>query len=547
MFYDNKNNMSFGSIIGFGIANMIPLDVDPTLKNMTGMMLGGIIETGIDKTGTGISKYIKSLFNSNEFCITISKDHNNPIYRKIEQYIIHKHISELQKCPIEADNGEICLKIKGAILQKPIYTEYEGHKIKMIVSEKDLNEIKNSDGDVSSLNIKSTDIKISSKTCSISELKKYVESLCDFKRDKKIMTTFKAIVKNGKNRDNIGYAEWKMSVDICNKTIENTILADNQLYQDINWFMNNELWYNTRGIPYKRGYILYGEPGTGKTSVIKAIANKYDLDIFSIQMDNISDSSQFVELMGEINEINGHKKYILALEDFDRSSVIKDSYYSSVRIPTILNELDGVNENYGRLLFITCNDRKSMKNKQFDALFRPGRIDKEFSLSYCTDQQFKEMVKYYVDIDVDIKLNKQITPAQVIKIIQQYADKPDELISILKKMDSNNESNSNQNIEEVQKNLFQNIQMIDPKMKKNNNMIKRKENLLQKRRRILKNNKSKLKQIIKDYENISKLEDKIKKDEQLVSKYQTDIRNRKRKAKELISKKKPNNKKRKIC
>lgn len=41
---------------------------------------------------------------------------------------------------------------------------------------------------------------------------------------------------------------------------------------DIQTFLSKHAWYEKRGIPYRRGYLLHGPPGTGKTSTIEAIA-----------------------------------------------------------------------------------------------------------------------------------------------------------------------------------------------------------------------------------------------------------------------------------
>jgi DNA polymerase III delta prime subunit len=46
-----------------------------------------------------------------------------------------------------------------------------------------------------------------------------------------------------------------------------------ELMKKIQFFSDNESWYVVNGIPYMFGLLLHGEPGCGKTSTIKAIAN----------------------------------------------------------------------------------------------------------------------------------------------------------------------------------------------------------------------------------------------------------------------------------
>lgn len=44
------------------------------------------------------------------------------------------------------------------------------------------------------------------------------------------------------------------------------------LVKDMEHFLSNPNWYIDRGIPYRRGYLLFGPPGSGKTSAIMALA-----------------------------------------------------------------------------------------------------------------------------------------------------------------------------------------------------------------------------------------------------------------------------------
>lgn len=49
-------------------------------------------------------------------------------------------------------------------------------------------------------------------------------------------------------------------------------------------FLSNEAWYTHRGIPWRRGYLLHGPPGSGKTSYIQALAGElgYDIAVLSL-------------------------------------------------------------------------------------------------------------------------------------------------------------------------------------------------------------------------------------------------------------------------
>ncbi|KAJ7171396.1 P-loop containing nucleoside triphosphate hydrolase protein [Mycena filopes] len=56
------------------------------------------------------------------------------------------------------------------------------------------------------------------------------------------------------------------------------------LVQDAEEFLNSENWYVGAGIPHRRGYLLHGPPGTGKTSTIYALAGALNLEIYSLSL-----------------------------------------------------------------------------------------------------------------------------------------------------------------------------------------------------------------------------------------------------------------------
>ena len=117
----------------------------------------------------------------------------------------------------------------------------------------------------------------------------------------------------------------------------------NRIKSDIESFINDEEEYKKFGIPYKRNYLFYGLPRTGKTSLIFTGASQLNMGIGII---NLGPPMNDTRLMDAISDLDSN--YILLLEDIDSLFVKRNrasGSISSLSFSGLLNILDGLGEN----------------------------------------------------------------------------------------------------------------------------------------------------------------------------------------------------------
>ena len=159
-----------------------------------------------------------------------------------------------------------------------------------------------------------------------------------------------------------------------------------KIINDVNQFITDKSDYTKFGIPYKRNYLLYGPPGSGKTSMIFALASMLDKEIFTLNLSSIKDETKLIEAICNMNS-----NCITVFEDIDAVFVNREST-SSVSLSTILNILDGLCHKHGAITFMTANHINTLDA----ALLRPGRIDFKMEFTSASYEQIRQMFNHFL-------------------------------------------------------------------------------------------------------------------------------------------------------
>lgn len=180
---------------------------------------------------------------------------------------------------------------------------------------------------------------------------------------------------------------------ILDKGVKEKIVAD------VNDFLGSGKWYYDRGIPYRRGYLLHGPPGSGKSSFIQALAGELD---YNIAILNLSERGLTDDRLNHLLTVIPRRTVVL-LEDADaafsnrRDQADADGFRgANVTFSGLLNALDGVASAEERILFLTTNYVERLD----DALVRPGRVDMTVRLGEATCWQVEHLWdRFYGELD----------------------------------------------------------------------------------------------------------------------------------------------------
>ena len=238
---------------------------------------------------------------------------------------------------------------------------------------------------------------------------------------------------------------WTASVQkIVGSVILDEGIAEN-IVNDVKDFLTSGEWYHKRGIPYRRGYLLYGPPGSGKTSFIQALAGEldYNICILNLSENNLTDD--------RLNHLMNHipNRSILLLEDVDaafnkREQTNDQGFNNGVTFSGLLNALDGVASAEECITFMTTNHPEKLD----PALLRPGRVDYKVMIDNATEHQVKRMFLRFYENEEELcekflakyrKLNMQhVSTAQLQGLFVYNKRDPEAAIAMIETLQNPN-------------------------------------------------------------------------------------------------------------
>lgn len=168
----------------------------------------------------------------------------------------------------------------------------------------------------------------------------------------------------------IGYEEEELGEDVPLVPLATISITPQMktIIDDASFWVSHKSWFIDRGLTWKRGYCLYGRPGTGKTTVVRTIAQHLNMPLVVFSLANLRDSESFLQYWND--EMRSSYPKIILFEDFD---TVFDGRVAlgHLSFETVLNAIDGVARDNGRILFVTTNHVEKID----PAMLRPGRID----------------------------------------------------------------------------------------------------------------------------------------------------------------------------
>ncbi|MBO0860398.1 MAG: AAA family ATPase [Chloracidobacterium sp.] len=200
----------------------------------------------------------------------------------------------------------------------------------------------------------------------------------------------------------------KLFKSIRSATFENLILPPqlrHELWEDFRRFFASRDVYRKYGIPWKRGVLLIGPPGNGKTHAIKALVNELNLPCLYVKSFKASHGTEQGNMRAVFSRARRSAPCVVVMEDLD--ALIEDENRAF-----LLNELDGFAENEGVVVIASTNNPEKLDPAILD---RPSRFDRKY---HFTLPEFPERLAYVKHWNQTLQLDMRLTDTEALAVAE---------------------------------------------------------------------------------------------------------------------------------
>lgn len=237
----------------------------------------------------------------------------------------------------------------------------------------------------------------------------------------------KTVIYRGCKKSGDSDPQWVRCMSRPPRPLSTVVLDETQkqdFIDDIKDYLHpsTRRWYSNRGIPYRRGYLFHGPPGTGKTSLCYSVAGLFGLKIFVVSLNSASLTEDGLAALFQ----DLPRRCIVLLEDIDTAGMtgkrtenteptediatkVKQAGVQEtqttptpqkgISLSALLNIIDGVASAEGRLLVMTTNHIERLDK----ALRRPGRVDMTIGFGFADSPTIRGLYRaIYTRLEGDL-------------------------------------------------------------------------------------------------------------------------------------------------
>jgi chaperone BCS1 len=353
-------------------------------------------------------------------CITINST-NVDEFNAVLEYIQHNnllHTNHLMLCRQYSDDpGSNHIKYELAATDQLLTMRFNG---RIIYISRMVESIKTTRFCVSQENVLT--LSVFGKDPTI--IKTFISAAIDYKNTRESIQTGVYVCTDE------WHEKWTRMLGKTPRTFDSLILEGTlaqDLFRDMRAFLDLKGWYENMGIPHRRGYLFYGPPGGGKTSLCQVLAGELKLHIciLSVSGKSMTDS-KLAHLMR-----NTPPRSIVVLEDVDSIFVKRETQgeqTTSVTFSGLLNVIDGFVSPEGRIFIMTTNHIKKLD----PALIRPGRCDVKLEIKNASREQMVGLfLRFFPGRDAEAHSfvnnipERKVSMAQLQNHLVQHRESPE--------------------------------------------------------------------------------------------------------------------------